>query len=54
MSKDKLTHAQKDLVKEALFYYRDDATQPDRETCGLDGRKRRIINQAIDKIEKFM
>ena len=52
--KDKLTNSQKDLVIEALYYYRDDATQPKKEYCGLDGRKRRVMNQAIDKIQRIM
>ena len=52
--RDKLTHKQKDLVLEALYYYRDDATQIDEEVCGLPKNKRRIMNQAIDKITRFI
>ena len=52
--KEKLSNAQKQLVLEALYYYRNDATQPNKECCGLDGRKKRIMNQAIDKIRRFI
>ena len=52
MSKDKLTHNEKDLVLEALFYYRDETTQPNEEICGLIGTKKKTINRAISKIER--
>ena len=51
--KDKLTYKEKDLVMEALGYYRDNATQSSDElSCGLSGMKRKIMNRAIDKIQK--
>jgi len=39
---------------EALFYYRDNATQMGVEICGLQGRKKRKMNQAIDKIQRLI
>lgn len=51
--KERLTNAQKELVLEALRYYKINALQPNKESCGLEGRKKRIMNQAIDKIVKF-
>ncbi len=53
MTKEKLTNGQKDLVLEALRYYLVNATQPDEECCGLFGRKKRTMNQAIDKIVRY-
>lgn len=51
--KEKLTYNEKELIREALIYYRDSATQVGEECCGLVGTKRKIINRAIDKIEKY-
>jgi hypothetical protein len=51
---DKLTWSQKKLVLEALFYYRDDATQVGQEFCGLSKSRKRVMNQAIDKIQKLL
>ncbi len=52
--KHKLTYRQRKLVMEALTYYRDLATQPESTDCGLKGPKKRIINQAIDKIQRLI
>ena len=51
--KEKLTYKEKELVREALLYYRNDATQVGEECCGLFGTKRKTINRAIDKIERY-
>ena len=51
--KEKLTHNEKELVREALMYYRDSATQVGEECCGLFGTKKKTMNRAIDKIEKY-
>lgn len=51
---NKLTKEEKDLVLEALSYYRDDATQPEEETCGIWGKKREIMDKATEKIRKWI
>jgi len=50
---EKLTYKQKDLVLEALNYYKTNATEPNKEVCGLDGYKKKLMNQSIDKITRF-
>jgi len=47
-----LTYKEKDLVLEALHYYRDNVTQPNEECCGLSGHKRKIMNRAISKLQR--
>ena len=52
--KDKLTHSQKDLVKEALLFYRDNVIKKKADVCAIDRMRRRSINKAIEKIERLL
>ena len=52
MSNNKLTKSQLKLVLEALYYYRDNATQPNSEYCGLTSKKEYdMMTKAIRKLE---
>jgi len=50
--KKELTQKQYEIVMDALFYFRDVATH-EGEVCGLKGRDKKVMNQAIDKVVRW-